>query len=415
MKTSWLLAIAMACAGVVRADEVAFLPDPAAAIAAIDALPEVQAARARHEAALARGEALARGNHGLELALMPTARHETRGTTYSEWEASLSRKLRLPRKAHLDVALGSAESETSALGIEDARHAGARMLLDSWLTWVRAAALTRLAERQLEVASDELMSARRRERAGDLAVLDRERADAAAAQARASVARARYEREQARVALAERFSAVTLPPQVPTIPPPPELTATREEMVSGILAQSHEVEIARKRAEQQALAAERADAERLPDPTLGVRVLDEARGREQAVGLVLTIPFAPGGAGATAQAERHLASALAADAASVQAAAQTEARQLADALQIQIDAWQAAVEAADATTAALSRVTRAWELGEVGFTELALAQRSAYDARAAELVARLDAHSTRLRIEVDSHRLWAHLDSDRHD
>ncbi len=399
-------ALLLACLGLnAWADD--FLPATPAAVAAIDALPSVQAALARERAAAAQGEALSRGPYGMELTLMPLARHETRGTTYGEIESMLTRRLRLPGKARIDDQLAASGNELALAAVGDARHEGARLLLERYLAWVRAANTVSLAERQRAILDEEQRAIARRVALGDLPALDEQRAAAATAAAEVAVERARAEREQARLALALQFPQLELPAAAPGIPPPSTALPPEEATVARIREHSHELEIAQLAARRQGYAAARADAEKHPDPTVGVRVLSEGRGNEQAVGVVVSIPFAASGSSATARAEHALTEAIDTEASGAGQQVELEARQLLGALPVQIAAWQAAVRTADLTDAALAKVRRAWQLGEAGFADVAAARRAAFDARAAELALRVDVHGLRARIEIDSHERWA--------
>lgn len=391
----------------VDAFEAAFLPEEARVRDAIDARPDVQAAITRQQESQARGEALVRGDYGFELTVMPLARHDTTmNSTWGEVEAMLTRRFRLPAKSRLDRTLATLGEETAGLALADARHLAARILLRRWMDWLRAAGEVALAERQRNLTREEHAAIRRRVALGDLATLDGERADAALAQAEASLARATHAREQARVALAHEFPGLGLPATVPRVPPPGFALPPPDEVVAGILAHSHEIGIARALAERQTVVAQRLDADRTPDPSLGLRMLDESQGAQKSLSLVVTIPFAAPSLGPRVTAERHAAAALAADADSLVRDRTVEARQLAEGLPLLDAAWRASSAAAKTADSALARMTRAWALGEAGFSDMALARRAAFEADASELAARLEVHAALLQIEIDTHRLW---------
>ncbi len=406
------LMLLLCCTG---AEASGLLPDEDAALNAIDALPGVSAAQSRSAEADARGEAFKRSPYGFEVGVAPIVRHENRGASYGEWEASVSHRLRLPRKAAIDNQLGEVGVETAALGLADARHVGARLLLERWFEWLRSGGALRLASEQLELARADRDSVARRVAAGDLATLDAERAAAALAVAEAAQARARFEHERAGAALDAQFPMLAPHADLPEVPLPTlEGDADEQAIVAAIINDNHEIAIAEAMARRQGLAAARSDAERHPDPSVGLRVMDEARGSEQAVALTVSIPFAGGAAAPTSVAEQHLAEALAADAAAVRTAVDSEARQLAMAVRASLQSWQAAERARIANDAALARIEKARALGEAGFADVTLARRTAQDARAAEWQARVAVHETRMRVEVDAHRLWSRHDDHDH-
>lgn len=409
------LRVAMMLCVATHAGAAGFLPPEQSVVQALEELPDIAAAKARVDEAQARGEALARGDYGVELTVMPLARHEMQGTTYAEVEAMVTRSFRLPRKRRIDGALGVLGEEASTLALADARHMAARMLLERWFDWLETAGKVALAERQWALTEDERRKVERRLSTGDLAQIDLERAQAAEAQAAARTIEARQARERARAAMAETFPALGLPAAVPEIPDPVTDFAAAAQIVQDIMEHSHEVAIARKLAERQSLAAARADANRLPDPSLGLRMLDEAQGEQKSLSLVVTISFAAPSVDPTARAEQHLASAMTADAAALERQVMSEARQLAESLPLLVQSWESAHRARVVTEAALARVSKAWTLGEAGFADLALARHQAYETEEAELAARLALHESALRVEIDTHRLWlAHKDLARH-
>lgn len=53
------------------------------------------------------------------------------------------------------------------------------------------------------------------------------------------------------------------------------------------------------------------------------------------------------------------------------------------------------------------QMQRAVELGEIGLTELLLAQRQDFEVRRTELRARASAHSAVLQLMIDAHRIWS--------
>lgn len=338
---------------------------------------------------------------------MPLARHETRGTTYGEVESMLTKRLRLPEKTRIDGALAANGRELAALAVGDARHEGARLLLERYMTWVQAANAVTLAEQQRSTLVEEQRIVERRVAAGDLPKLDAQRASAATAAAEVAVEQARSAREQARLALALAFPTLSLPPVAPAVPPPPTTLPPEEETVARIVEQHHGLGIAEAMARRQGHTAARADAERHPDPTVGLRMLSEGRGNEQAVGVVVTIPFAAGSAPATVRAERALGEAYDTEAAGAAQQVALEARQLLTALPAQIAAWEAAARNAALSEAAAAKVQRGWQLGELGFADLAAARRAAFEARATELSLRADVHALRAKIEIDVHERWA--------
>lgn len=394
-------AIALVCS----APACAFLPALEEVRTAIDGLATVQAALAREREAAARGDALRASPYGYELNLMPLARHEHGAGSYGELESTLMKRLRLPAKTRLDGALAASGEDIAHLALGDARHEGARRLLEAWMAWARAANLALLAEAQRANLAEERTAVARRVALGELAVLDERRAAAALAQAEIALERARLEREQARLVLASEFPALSLPNVAPAIPRPAD-GAPAADAVERIVDNSHELALARALAARQGVAAARADAEQRPDPSIGLRVLSEADWHEQAIGVVVSIPFAAGNQRASMRAERALTDAIDAEAAGTARRVRLDAEKLVRALPSQYEAWAAAARMLRAAEDALARVEKAWRLGAIDLAELLLARRQAYEARSNELALRSEVQALAARIEVDGHRRW---------
>ncbi len=406
MKTIALTSMLFLCAPLAQAQD--FLPPEQAAAAAINALPSVRTAAVRIDSAAAQGRALDYGSHDLTLGVIPTVRTVNNGATYSEWEVSLSKAIRLPGKRRLDRDIGETGVSAAELARADARHVGARMLLQLWITWLRTAATADLARQQAETLKEERHVIERRVATGDAAKLDLDRAEAALAQALVSVERADNDREQARIQLTQQFPGLTLPSTVPKVPDPQLGAFDAEAAYRQIMESNHEIELANMLAQRGDLSAKRANADRIPDPTVGLRWLNEVDGTENAVGVMLSIPFPNKGRSATAEARMYDATAAHVEAEGVAQQVRTAARRLVEAFPARLLAWQAAKRALNATDESLQRTRRAWQLGETSYSEVLIARRQYQDAAQIEIGARLDAQEAGLQIRIDSHQLWVH-------
>lgn len=392
-----------------------FLPAGEVALPAIGRMPEVQAAMAQ----LARAEADARlrrvGSHETTLTMIPQRRSIQGGPTFNEWEADLSRAIRWPHKVRLDREIGAAGVEAAQLALADSYHAGARRLLALWSAWQRARAT--VGQQQAQVASwerDRQAIARRLE-LGDAARRDLVAAEAALAQARAAVLRAEAGLQTARLALHSTFPDLPLPEHGTPGGEPPPLEGSDTHWSELIVARSHEIGIAAALAQQREAEARRARAERLPDPTIGVRVLDDLGGRERAAGLIVSIPLGV---------RQRSASAAAAGADALQAQAElalvrrdieheavTRVAQMRAALAI----WTQQQQASRATSDSADKTDRAYALGESGLAELLVARRTALEAALAERNAAIDAIEATALVRIDAHDLWHYHDGEGDD
>ncbi|MGB8716949.1 MAG: TolC family protein, partial [Rhodanobacteraceae bacterium] len=267
------------------------LPSAKLALGAIEVTPEVQAAAA----ALARAEADARlravGPHETHITVTPQRRRLDGGPTYNEWEAGLSRGVRWPGKARLDREIGASGVQEARLNLADAHHAGARRLLTLWSVWQRARVVAQQQHKQVEIWERDRKAIARRVQLGDAAERDRTAADAALAQERAAALQADADADSARRMLASAYPGLPLPARMRLGSQPPVLQGNDADWSQWIVQRSHEISAAEARVHTREREARRARADRLADPTIGVRVLNDLGGRERAVGLVLSMPI----------------------------------------------------------------------------------------------------------------------------
>lgn len=387
------------------------LPPKEVVLQAIEATPEVRAA----EAVLARAEAEERmrraGSHEAQFTVIPQQRRVDGGERYHEWEADLSRGVRWPGKARLDREIGAAGTEAAQLMLEDAHHAGARRLLALWADWQRAGVALQLQRRQVALWERHHAAVARRVQLGDVAQRDLVAIDAALAQARATALQAAAEQGNARLALSSAFPGIPLPQKVRLPSTPPVLSGSDEAWVKLILARSHEIGAAEALARRQDATARRARAERMPDPVIGVRVLNERGGRERAFGLTLSIALGTSYRSAAAAAAGADAMGAAVELTMVRRDVDQGARRVVAMARAMHDIWKQQSEASKAAEASAAKSERAYALGESGLAEVLAAQRQAREAALAERRANVDATEAVTRVQVDAHELWHRHDA----
>jgi outer membrane protein TolC len=391
-----------------------FLPPSESVRSAIKNTAEVHAADAALTQAREGARALAAGPHDTELTLSPTYRRNTGDNPtqyFKEWDIQISRALRLPGKAALDRESGAHAVAAAALRLGDAQHRTARSLLAAWMGWLRTEAVAGAAQARRDSLVQERASLARRLALGDAARRDLNQIDAALASARADLQQAQADVQAQRLLLTSNFPQVPVPASAPALPAPAPLDGKPQDWVTRIVTQNHEIGVLEETAAQYETMARRADAERRPDPTVGLRTFSEQGAKERGIGVVLTIPF--GGARRDAEARGQYA---AADVARFQAQAARrdvtrEAQLAVTRAQLTLSLWQAARDARDAHAASLARQRRAYQLGEIGLAERLQAERLAADAALSEQRARADAHEALLRVQVDGHTLWDQEDT----
>lgn len=384
----------------------AVLPDATLALRAIEALPEVRRRSAELDAARAQARLLAMGDSEAELSWIPQDRRMQDGTHYREWELDLSKSVRWPNKVALDRRIGTLGSEAARLAVEDAHHAGARLLLEQWTTWLRASSDARNAGSMRSLLAQERDAVARRVARGDAARMDLLAAEGALAEAEAGAAEAALAEQDARRALTATFPSLPLPQQAPHVGTPPVLDGGDVQWRTRIVTVSHEIGMAERNAEQRDAQARRARADRLPDPVVGIRVLSDLGGREKVYGVILGLPLGVRQRGARAAEAGAQARAAAQDATLVRRDVQLSAAQVVARARALHTLWLQREAARKAAASSLAKTRHAYALGETGITEVLLAAQAEAHATQTAGRAAVDALYATERVRVDAHERW---------
>jgi len=392
------------------------LPPLAEALAAIRQAPQTQAAEAMITAGAAQRDALEAGTHEWAIRIESTQRSvnstpNAPSTRFNEWRAGLERPLRLPAKAAIDARIGAEGVTQASAAFGDALHETARSLLKGWLGWLREREAARQWQLQAESLSKQQQATARRVRLGDAPRLELMQSEAATAQAQAALEQARLRVAVAAAELGARFPALTLPEKI-TLSAPQPLAGSLAQWREHLLEHNHELLLARSDSRHARLLASRADAERTPDPSIGVHVGAERGGEERLSGLSLSIPLPGQARAANARRETAVAAAAAQREAATLARVNAEIAGSFAAAQASYESWRLAEDAAQRIEQAATLTARARTLGEAGLGDVLLAQRQANEARLLASGARLDALEARYRLDVDTHRLWPSADED---
>lgn len=410
MKLKWL-AVAVTALFSVSAVAAEFreypdLPSQQAVQQALQNYPAVLAAQAGIRVGEAMRERLEAGEHEFNLNA-GTARRRIRDSseTPRDWSVGLERALRLPRKAELDDALGQQNVVLAHNAHGDAMHEAGRKLLAGWFSWLRERAQSEQWQQQVGILKQQLDVVARRVKAGDAARLEEDLAQAALMQAEMSLQQARLRMDNATAAFVRHFPSLALPQQ-PVSAEPRLLEHALAYWLDLGLDHNHELLLARAETKIAQISARRADADKIPDPSLGLHYLSERDGSERVTGLSVSIPL-PGGARRAASAESS---------ARAEMAAQQEALVLRR-LEAEISAsynnakaayasWQSANIAGELMGRNEEKIARAYALGEMNLNDLLLARRQGMEARLTASLARLEAAESRYRLLLDTHQLW---------
>lgn len=234
---------------------------------------------------------LRKGTHEATIAGSYIRRSVDREGGYDEFDATLSRPFRLPGKAALDRESGALGIEVAENQMEDARHQAALVLNGLWHDWLTAGSHYRNdldTVRSLEAA---LTALRRRIQLRDASALDLDQASAALAQAQAQAAASLSARERARVILAATFPEIPLPLEPAELALPELPTQNLETMRALVIERSHEIRASDRETQRLAVVARRVRADRIADPSFGVRLFSERSGMERGAGVVASIPL----------------------------------------------------------------------------------------------------------------------------
>lgn len=382
------------------------LPYEAAIGAALDAHPSVIAARARLEAAQRRAEGLKANPHEFTISGGYTQRSVDREGDFNEYDAQLSRGIRLPGKGRLDKEIGQQGVEAALNLAEDAKHQAALLLASHWFDWLSASAQARVDQAAVVNYEKALAAVSRRMELRDAAQLEVDQAAAALAAARLAAEQSNGLVRLARIRLEAHFPSLPLPVEAPELSVPEIAEARLSQLRDKVIANSHEIAAATAEARRMEAVAARARKDRMADPTLGLRLFSERNGAERGAGVVLSMPL--GGGQRKAVAEEAGAGASAARAEEQLArfrVQETAGADLAEA-RYRVAAWQRARESIEAQMAALSKLRRGHQLGEIDLADMLLGERMVHEAFRIEATSRAEAVRAITKLRIDSHELW---------
>lgn len=369
--------------------------------------------QARHERLAAQQAAgmLATSPHEWTVDAGLQQRRADSGARGNEWSLGLQRTLRLPGKADLDQQLGDAGLREASAREAAAWQGAARELLDRWLDLLAARGQRRLQEQQLALARQSQDAVQRRHRAGDAAQLEVQAALADIADVERQLASAQAAEARALRRLQPYSPAQTgtpVPADDPSALPAPTAPAgSALDWRQRVLACDAELGAARAAADRADLLARRVEAERRPDPTVGVRSAAEAYRSERVIGLTLSIPLGGSYREQAAREAWHQAQASRSALDARQREAELAAQELFAEADEGVQRWQLADRAARAGTESARLMQRAHALGEADLQPTLQARRLAIEAQRSALEARHTAWRAHWRLQLDAGGLWS--------
>ena len=366
--------------------------------------PRVAAARAGLEVARQEAGILDKSPYEWTGKALGQRRSVDSGPRYREWNVGIERTIRLPGKGSADRNIGKATMEESEARYGEALHESARELVSLWVDWLAAEHGRELAAANLQAVQENLKAVDKRNRAGDASKLDLNLTGAELAEQRRMDNDARTQASAAWARLSVRFPGINR--QRMALPSPMLIAEDEALWRDRIMAESDELKVAQTLMRIAQAQADRAQADRVPDPTFGVYTASEVGGRERISGITLSIPL-PGGLRDSRSAKALAAVEVARNAVDLKkreletgiAGALVTARGAYESLQI-------ANEGALAMQENAKLVQRAYSLGEGDLQTLLLARRQATAAADSALQAKVGALKAYYGLLIDAHLIW---------
>lgn len=393
------------------------LPPPEVVAKVLESNPVVQSARSGIDLGRAQKRKLDSGPYEFNVNTAGQQRNsKPADKRYAEWNVGLDRPFRVPGKAGIDSDIGNAVVQASRFAYGAAYREVARELLTQWFNWVKANSEVTQWQSQVELLYKQREVVAKREKVGDAAKLETSIAESAYAQANASLKIAESRVQISASALLQSYPGLQLPATVELSEPQP-VEGSLEEWITKALSSSHERDRAKAEALQVKLQAERARLDLIPDPTVGVFYGSEQGGGEQLMGIRLAIPL-PGSTARSAD----LAAARAESSIAAQREALANRNILNNMATVYATAasgyhsWQSARIAMEGIEQNSAKMARAYELGEVGLTDLLNAQRLKAESALISNTTRIETIEAYYRLLLDSGQLWLPQDgiADKH-
>lgn len=382
-----------------------YLPPAAMVEEALSSHPDVRAWSSRLASAEGEARRLSIGPYEWTLNASGIQRSVSGIGDFNEFDLGLSRGVRLPGKSEIDRRIGEHGIDAARNAAEDARHQAALQLMEGWISWLRAAEALSVSQGQVGAYEAELAATEKRLAANDAAAVEVELARSTLAEARVTVLRAEGETARTRATLLAWFPELALPASPPVITGPEDTDALAD-LRNLVVINSHEIGYTDAQARRAEAVAERARADRAPDPQIGFRAFSERDGEETGLGLTFAIPIGGGAREAAAAEQSALASAARQNSVRVQRAIAEVAET--DFIQAQSDtaAWRAAKDSLTDSTRVIERMRTGFGIGATTLQELLVAERRHLGVVMMEAESRTRAATAALKLRIDAHELW---------
>lgn len=384
--------------------EVPGLLSPAVVRPLLEAAPAVVTARATTSVLQHESQGLEASPYEWTAQLSGQQRRQEDGPSHNEWSIGVERGIRLPQKAAADRQLAQVLTQQADVQYDEAVHEAAREFADLWVEWLTAEQAYRLATENQQSMQVNFDIVQKRMRAGDASKLDVGVADAEVAEQRRLTNEAKTRAAVAWSRLSSRFPGFR--EQKTALPQPQALVQDDGYWKERILSTSDELSLIRLNLQKVELHARRAQADRIPDPTLGLFTASEGGGSERVTGITVSMPIP--GSSRLARSKQASAEGVVARQQLAEKTRQLESDAAADLASARgmYGTWKIAEEGARTVQENTRLTQRAYTLGETDLQALLLAQRQAGKASNDALEAQAQAFKAYLRLLIDAHLVW---------
>jgi len=370
----------------------------------LQADPALQGADSAFDAAKAEAGQTAASPYEWNATYTRQQRDYGTGPKSNEWNAGLDRTFRLPGKVRADQASAEAANAAAIAQRSLARRAAVEALLGAWLDVLEGRSTKALLAEQLQGAEQNIEAVGTRVKSGDAAVLEQRLASAELAGIQRQASEAAIAEATAWALLSSRYPVGGA--EIPALPEPIPVGQSARWWQARILSQSDRLAVIRAELARAEAGAERAKADRIPDPTFGVFGGTEAYGEEKVIGLSVSMPIP--GARRSLELRKQLAGT-------------NQARQNLDLVERQLtgaarslyvgargnyERWTLARSAAETLQDNARLAQRAYTLGEQDLQALLLARRQALVAAEAKTKAQADALRSYYGLLLNAKLLW---------
>jgi outer membrane protein TolC len=326
----------------------------------------------------------------------------------NEWELAVQKPWRSPTQARAAEQLAQAQRDVARQGLNRPWQDLTLTLVQDLADWMQAQGQSRAWQLQLDTVNSLAQAADRRAQAGEGTELERRQAEAAALQARLQATLAVQKLEGQRTRLRTRW------PQWAWLPAQPlsvqgkacDTGMTTSTWAERMAARSPEVAAAEALTREAAAQAAADEAQKTPEPTVGLKGGQAFSGAERYIGVTLSLPW--GGPARTAQAQASALRLLQAQQALDEARlnAQAQALEAAGQWQAACTQWQMETQALAIQEQLAQSLARGHSLGEGSLQSVLLAQSSVQDMRLRVQAAQAQAWLNWSRLLIGAGELW---------